>query len=91
MERSDNTTALPLMTPLRKKVLRGDHKGDPGGFIVWNPYATPRKMKRDDRELSPAIHNCTHKVPGEHGMRLNINMDSARKREEQNKGRATFI
>lgn len=34
MERSDNTTALSPVTPLRKKVLRGDHKGDPGGFIV---------------------------------------------------------
>ena len=89
MERSDNTTALPLMTPLRKKVLRGDHKGDQGGFIVWNSYATPRKMKRDDRELSPAIHNCTHKVPGEHGTHLN--MDSAWKREKQDKGRVTYI
>ena len=65
-ERSDNTMALPPLTPLWKKVLLGDHKGDPGGFIVWNPYATPRKMKWDGRELSPAIHNCTHKVPDEH-------------------------
>ena len=87
-DRLEDATTPPPTTPDQHSVQRRGHGWDPDGLQVNNPYLAPRKMKRDERELSPAIHNCTHAVPGEHGLRLATS--SARKRAEREGIRPAF-
>ena len=48
-------------------------------------YRNPRRMKQEDVVLSRAIHNRTHAVPGEHGIKLDQEVVRRKEQEQEEK------